>query len=150
MPVFTSVFSKDLILFNPPNIENKKKCFEQIAFIITQSNPGLNQYELFNALYSRELIGSTIVTPGIAIPHARIKNLATPIGVITKLAEPIPFSANEEQTAELLFSLFVAEDAQEEHLNLLAQLATKLREADWSERLLQASSSEELWNTFCV
>ena len=149
MTAITDIFSKDLILFNPPNIENKKTCFELIAAVITQRNPGLNQYELFNALYQRELIGSTRVATDIAIPHARIKNLTTPIGVITKLASPIPFSTDETQTVSLLFSLFVAENAQQGHLNILAQLASKLRDQKWTKNLLQANTKQTLWKVFC-
>jgi len=146
----TTVFDKDLILFNPQNIENKKSCFEAIAAMVTQRNPGLNQYELFNALYSREKIGSTLVAPDIAIPHARVKNLTNPIGVITKLNTPIPFSGDEKQTVCLLFSLFVAEDAQVEHLNILAELASKLRDTAWTDKLMQANCREALWNNFCA
>jgi mannitol/fructose-specific phosphotransferase system IIA component (Ntr-type) len=49
---------------------------------------------------------------------------------------------------DLLFSLFVAEDAQQEHLNLLAQLAGKLRNAEWTNALRQAHSAKALWEAF--
>jgi PTS system nitrogen regulatory IIA component len=148
MTAFTDVFSQDLIIFNPTSIENKKTCFELIASLISQRNPGLNQYELLNALYHRELIGCTLVATDIAIPHARIKNLTAPIGVITKLKRPIPFSADETQTVSLLFSLFVAQNAQQEHLHILAQLASQLRKSTWTEKLLTAKTSEVLWEIF--
>lgn len=146
--LFTDVFEQNLLLFNPVNIANKKNCFELIAHLVSQKNPGLKPYDLFNALYSRELIGSTVVCPGIAIPHARVKDLKSPIGVIMHLKTPIPFTQDEQQMVSLLFSLFVAEDAEEEHLNLLAQLATKLRQPAWTEGLLQAHSATALWEAF--
>jgi PTS system nitrogen regulatory IIA component len=147
--LFTHIFNEDLVLFNPANVENKKNCLELIATAVFHKSPGLKLYELFNALYNRELIGSTLVRPGIAIPHARVKNLKYPIGVITRLKTPIPFTENKEQTVKLLFSLFVSTEAQEEHLNLLAQLATKIRDENWTERLLSAESKEALWAAFC-
>jgi PTS system nitrogen regulatory IIA component len=148
MSAITDVFSKDLIIFNPLNIENKKTCFQLIAAVIAERNPGLNQYELFNALYQRELIGSTQVATHIAIPHARVKNLTTPIGVITKLITPIPFSADETQTVSLLFSLFVAENAPQKYLDILAQLTTKLRDPKWTKNLLETNTAQALWDAF--
>lgn len=148
MTVITDVFSKNLILFHPPDIDNKKNCFELICTMITQRNPGLKQKVLFDALYNRELIGNTIIAPDVAIPHARIANLTSPIGVITKLTKSIPFSANNEQSVALLFSLFVSENAEQEHLNVLAQLATKLKDEAWIKQLLQAHNPDQLWNTF--
>ena len=149
MASLTDAFSENFILFHPDNSDNKKNCFEAICALITRNNPALKDQTLFNALYNREKIGSTMVTPQIAIPHARIDNLSNPIGVITKLANPIPFSNDEQDNVSLLFTLFVSTEANQQHLNLLAQLATKLRHADWSQALLQAESSEQLWQRFC-
>lgn len=149
MTSLTDAFSEDFILFHPDNIDNKKNCLESICSLITQSNPGLKQQPLFDALYNREKIGSTLVAPQIAIPHARIDDLTTPIGVITKLSAPIPFSGDKQETASLLFTLFVSTHAEQKHLNLLAQLATKIRNQEWSQALLQTHSSDQLWAAFC-
>jgi nitrogen PTS system EIIA component len=149
MPVFTDAFSKELCLFHPAGIDNKKNCFELICSAVSQKNPGLKKKVLFDALYERESIGNTLIVPEIAIPHTRVENLITPIGVMTKLEKPIPFSADNELTATLLFSLFVAENAQQEHLNILSQLAIKLRNPTWTEQLLHADCKDSLWSAFC-
>ena len=144
-----SVFKEELILLNPPHIENKKTCLAATCHLLSQHNPSLKQQAIFDALHERERIGHTAIIPNVAIPHARITDLTDPIGVITKLLEPISFSSDTDVSVKLLFTLLVPEEATDEHLGVLGQLADRLKSEQWVNRLLDSTSPHELWMNFC-
>jgi anaerobic selenocysteine-containing dehydrogenase len=76
----------------------------------------------------REELGSTGVGEGIAIPHARLANLAQPFGILARLQHPIDFDAVDGRPVDLVFFLLLPEAHAGEQLNVLACVARKLRD----------------------
>ena len=66
---------------------------------------------------------------GIAIPHGRIKGLARGAGRVRAPAPPIPFDAPDGKPVAQVFVLLVPEQATEQHLQLLSELAQMFSEA---------------------
>ncbi|MGH6949811.1 MAG: PTS sugar transporter subunit IIA [Vitreimonas sp.] len=91
------------------------------------------------ALVKREELGSTGVGGGVAIPHARLPELAHPLGVLAHLRKPIDFDAIDQKPVDVVFLLLTPAAEQGEHLNALATVARKLREP---ERLRDIRSAE--------
>lgn len=63
-------------LFSPeriacePEISSRKRAFEYLAHLLADGTDGQGAEEIFNALSSREKLGSTAIGSGVAIPHA--------------------------------------------------------------------------------
>ena len=124
---------------------SKKRFFETAASFITDDCTELQHSEVYNKLLARERLGSTALGDGIAIPHCRISNCESAIGTLITLDEGIDFDAPDSKPVDILFMLLVPEEAEQEHLNILAGLAQLLGNADFCADLRAARSDEELY-----
>jgi len=101
---------------------SKKRVFEQ-ASLLFENHQGLARAKVFDSLFARERLGSTGLGQGVAIPHGRIKGLKEAVGAFVRLAEPVPFDAPDGRPVNLLFFLLVPEQASQQHLDILSELA---------------------------
>jgi nitrogen PTS system EIIA component len=116
---------------------SKKRVFEQ-AGMLFESHLGLARSVVFDSLFAREKLGSTGLGQGIAIPHGRIKGLKQAAGAFLRLATPVPFDSPDGRPVNLLFILLVPEQATEEHLQILSELAQRFSERPFRDKLLAA------------
>ena len=72
---------------------------------------------------------------GVAIPHGRIKGLKEAVGAFVRLAQPVPFDAPDGKPVNLVFLLLVPEQATEQHLRVLSELAQMLSDRDLRAKL---------------
>lgn len=98
--------------------------------------------EIAAKLMARERLGSTGVGHGVAVPHARLKDLERMHGVFVRLEAPVDFGAVDEQPVDLIFALLAPADHPAEHLRALAKVSRALRQADLREHLRQAHSAD--------
>lgn len=91
---------------------------------------GVDAGVILEALMQRERLGTTGLGGGIAIPHARIPELATFTGFFARLAKPVDFEAVDGEPVDLVFLLLAPEGAGAEHLKALARIARLLREEE--------------------
>ncbi|WP_455923542.1 PTS IIA-like nitrogen regulatory protein PtsN [Pseudomonas putida] len=124
---------------------SKKKVLEHIANLIAREVPGLEMQVVFDSLIAREKLGSTGFGNGIAIPHCRLAGCTTPISALLHLENKIDYDAIDGAPVDLVFVLLVPQEATNEHLALLSQIAGMLDRADVRERLRSAPSSEALF-----
>lgn len=126
---------------------SKKRVFEQ-AGMLFEKHLGLARSVVFDSLFAREKLGSTGLGQGIAIPHGRIKGLKQAAGAFLRLATPVPFDSPDGRPVNLLFVLLVPEQATEEHLQILSELAQRFAERPFREALLAAPDSTAVVNLF--
>jgi PTS system nitrogen regulatory IIA component len=93
----------------------------------------------------RDELGSTGLGGGIAIPHARFREVKKPLGLLVRLQQPIEFDAIDGQPVDLVFLLLLPAASQLDQLNALAAVARRLRDTDVVRRLRAANSSMELY-----
>ena len=116
---------------------SKKRVFEQ-AGLLFENNQGISRSDVFDSLFSRERLGSTGLGQGIAIPHGRIKGLEEAAGAFFRLSTPVQFDAPDGRPVDTLFVLLVPEQANEQHLQLLSELAQRFSDADFRECIAKA------------
>jgi nitrogen PTS system EIIA component len=119
------------------DVTSKKRMFEQ-AGLLFENNQGVARSLVFDSLFARERLGSTGLGQGVAIPHGRIKGLKEAVGAFVRLAQPVPFDAPDGKPVSLVFLLLVPEQATEQHLRVLSELAQML-----SDRELRAKLSSD-------
>lgn len=124
---------------------SKKRVLEQIAAVIAQDVPGLDAQNIFESFIAREKLGSTGFGNGIAIPHCRMPGCTTPLSAVVHLEAPVDFDAIDGAPVDLLFVLLVPEEATDEHLELLRQIASMLDQEAVRDRLRNATTGEELY-----
>ncbi|MFW8564946.1 PTS IIA-like nitrogen regulatory protein PtsN [Orrella sp. 11846] len=108
-------------------VTSKKRALEQVALMF-ENNQGIERANVFDSLFSRERLGSTGLGSGVAIPHGRIKNIVKPSAAFVRLAQPVSFDAPDGKPVDLLLVIVVPEEATQQHLDILAEVATKLSE----------------------
>lgn len=124
---------------------SKKRVLEMTARLIAQDNPALSADDLFTQLINRERLGSTGIGQGIAIPHCRISNCAKPMAALMTLSDAVDFEAIDEQPVNIIFALLVPDEAQEQHLQMLASLAQTFSEPANLNALRNADSDTALF-----
>lgn len=125
--------------------DSKKSVLEYIAQLIAADLPDINENTLFESLVAREKLGSTGFGNGIAIPHCRLIGCTTPISAVIHLATAVDFDAIDDEPVDLLFVLLVPEQATDEHLELLRQIASIFEQDSIRERLRNAPDSAALY-----
>lgn len=126
---------------------SKKRVFEQ-AGLLFENNQGIHRSTVFDSLFARERLGSTGLGQGIAIPHGRIKGLKEATGAFLRLATPVQFDAPDGKPVSMLFVLLVPEQANEQHLQLLSELAQMFSERHFREALSSAPDSAAIHDLF--
>ena len=126
---------------------SKKRVFEQ-AGLLFENNQGIARSTVFDSLFAREKLGSTGLGQGIAIPHGRIKGLKDATGAFIRLATPVAFDSPDGKPVSLLFVLLVPEQATEQHLQILSELAQRFSDRSCREALLAAPDSQTVRQLF--
>lgn len=125
-------------------VSSKKKLLEYLASFIANLTDS-SATDIFERLLSRERLGSTGIGEGIAIPHCRLPGCSQPIGLLLKLDEAIDFDAMDHRPVDLVFALVVPEEANSQHLQVLATLARNFSEPDFRDALRNAPDATQLY-----
>lgn len=131
-------------------IANKKKALDQLAELLIlpkeDETAGIpDSPTVFEALSAREKLGSTGLGHGVAIPHGRISGLDHPRLALLRLRDPVDFDAIDLEPVDLLIGLIVPEEATNEHLDLLAEIAHWLSQPNTIATLRYAPDDESLF-----
>ena len=123
--------------------KTKKSILEKISDILSKPS-GIKSSVIFNKLYEREKLGSTSIGKGVAIPHARVKDIEYPFVSIIILDEPVDFDNIDDLDVNIVVSIIVPEDNFNDHLELLAQLSEKLDNPEIRKALRKARNSKQI------
>ena len=115
-------------------VSSKKRLFQDIAALMGSVH-SMDESTVQNALTEREGLGPTGVGRGIALPHARLDNIAQVAGCFLKLEKPIDFEAVDRQPVDLIFALFAPKDSGVEHLKALAAVSRVLKNTETCAKL---------------
>lgn len=122
-------------------VSSKKAVLEKLAALLSSAQPGLKSKEVFDSLIARERLGTTGLGAGIAIPHGRVNGASAPIGAFLRADKAINFDAVDNAPVDLFFALCVPAEARQEHLDLLALLASKFSEEAFVTHLRETHES---------
>ncbi|TAK91453.1 MAG: PTS IIA-like nitrogen-regulatory protein PtsN [Burkholderiaceae bacterium] len=125
------------------DVSSKKRVFEQ-AGLLFENHHGVARSKVFDSLFARERLGSTGLGQGVAVPHGRIKGLREAIAAFIRLQEPIPFDAPDDLPVSLMVFLLVPEQATQQHLEILSEIAQMLSDRNFREKLLTAQDAQSL------
>jgi len=95
----------------------------------------LDRMTIFRALLDNEATSSSGLGLGVALPHARFKELREPFVLFARLGRPIDFHALDGRPVDLLFLLLGPEPATVTYLKLLTSTSRSLREPAIRDRL---------------
>ena len=129
------------------HIESKKSALDLISKLASAHIKTMEPRLILTALIKREKLGSTAVGHGVALPHARIKGIEKPIGILITLNKGVDFDAPDDEPVDLLFGLLIPEDATDEHLEILSMLATRFDQGQYRQKLRGAFDNDSLFKS---
>ena len=109
-----------------------------------ESRTGLDRDEVIRVLQERERLGSTGIGDGVAIPHGKLKNIEHLMISFGRSRAGIDFDSMDGKPAHLFFLLVAPEESVGVHLKMLARISKLLKSPVVRQRLLEASTGEDL------
>lgn len=116
----------------------------ELADAVLAVAPQLARDEVLQVLKERELLGSTGIGDGVAIPHGKLKELDRLLIAFGRHRNGVDFDSMDGQPAHLFFLLVAPEDAVGVHLKALARISKLLRSPEVRERLMAAADADAI------
>ena len=133
----------------PMHVSDKAQLLRELSRRTARLLP-IDPQAIVDALQAREVLGSTGIGHGIAVPHARMKGLQQMFGLFARLERPIDFDAIDGQPVDLVFLLLVPDRAGNEHLAALAAVARQLRDRKVAAQLRAVATRGELYDALTL
>ncbi|PBB81209.1 PTS lactose transporter subunit IIB [Mesorhizobium sp. WSM3879] len=122
--------------------KGKQSALSKIAIRIARRT-GLDEQMVLRGLFDRERLGSTGIGRGVAIPHALLSTISSPVASLTRLAPPIDFEGPDDDPVNLIYTVLWPRSATSTFLPALSQMCRLFRTSQ-VEQLRQARSSDEV------
>ena len=129
----------------PLENNEKKAAIIELVDLLNDNHLLLNRDVALQAVLTREQTRSTGIGSGIAIPHGKctaVKELVMAIGIA---GEPIEFDSVDKKPVHIIILLVSPADQTGPHIQALAKISRLMLDADFKEKLEQASSADALY-----
>lgn len=133
-----------------PEAPDKWQLIERLtqAMVASGRLPAARQAEAVKALFARETCVSTGMEHGIAIPHAALEGLAEMVVAMALIPEGLNFDSQDRKPAQVVVAVVVPREEKLLHLQALAEVARRLGDPSFKEKLLLCRDGREavaLW-----
>ena len=145
MSEIINFLTEDSIIMNCQS-KSQKNALEVISNKMAELT-STNKDEIFQKLYEREKLGTTAFGNGIAIPHARIEGIQNAKIIMLKLTEAIDFNSIDNSKVDIVMSLFVPNDNNKMHIELLSKIASLLDNQVFREKIRTANTASDIMMT---
>ena len=127
------------------NARTKPGVLSELASHLAQQEPGVDADSLRKVLEERELLASTAIGDGIAIPHGKMDAVGRLVGTLGRARSGIEFESIDGKPTHLVFMLVAPASSTGVHLKALARLSRLFRDADFRERLMAAPDAPAMY-----
>lgn len=121
----------------------RREAISELAKAAVEADPRVDEELLVRLTWQREQVAATGLGHGLAVPHARLPQLAAPVVVAGLSDGGIDFDAPDGLPAHVLFLLATPADDPNAQLDLSANIAVLFRDPAALERLMRATSYTE-------
>ncbi|GAB2652161.1 fructose-specific PTS transporter subunit EIIC [Vibrio panuliri] len=123
--------------------QTKQQVLAELVDILDSSGKLVDKDQFLRDIWKREEIGNTGFEEGIAIPHAKSHAVAKP-GVVIGISQPgIDYGAEDGELSDVFFMLASPDGDDHHHIEVLAQISSKLIEDGFIAKLKAAESVEQ-------
>ncbi|HVZ73972.1 MAG TPA: PTS sugar transporter subunit IIA [Polyangia bacterium] len=123
----------------------KAAALAELSTRMASLEPSLDAEELRRVLEERELLASTAIGDGIAIPHGKLDAIGHLAGVLGRSRAGLDFDSIDGRPTHLLFMLVAPVSSTGVHLKALARLSRLFRDPEFRARLLAAPTGEAMY-----
>ncbi|RSM33849.1 PTS fructose transporter subunit EIIC [Aeromonas salmonicida] len=123
---------------------DKQGLFVELAARLKACGKIANQDQFVRDLWARENLDNTGFEQGVALPHAKSEAVLQPAIVIGISRQGIDYGAEDGLASKLFFMIASPAGGANHHIEVLAELSTKLLEPGFIPRMQAATSKAEV------
>src|SRR5882672_8948531 len=99
--------------------------------------------DIVRAILKRELLGSTGIGRGVAIPHTKHNSVERLIGTVALSKSGVPFDSLDGEPVYVFVLLISPQDRPGDHLRALEKVSRSLRDDSFVRALREATAREQ-------
>ncbi len=107
---------------------------------------GADTEDIVKAVLKRELLGSTGIGRGVAIPHTKHTSVERLIGTVAVSRQGVSFDSLDGEPVHVFILLISPQDRPGDHLRALENVSRSLRDDGFVRSLRQATTREAIWD----
>ncbi|EAS63495.1 putative PTS system, fructose-specific IIABC component [Vibrio angustum S14] len=123
---------------------NKKDVFVEMATLLENAQCISDKNMYLSDVWSREDLSNTGFEDGIAIPHAKSSAVIKPAVAVGISRTGIEYGADNGELCNIFFMIASPNDGDNLHIEVLAQISSKLIEDGFTDKLRAAKNAEEI------
>ncbi len=123
----------------------KGEVLAEMANHLAKQETGIDPAALRKVLEERELLASTAIGDGIAIPHGKLETVDHLVGALGRSVAGLEFDSIDGKPTHLVFMLVAPSSSTGIHLKALARLSRLFRDADFRRRLIEAPDDAAMY-----
>ncbi|MBY7924325.1 fructose-specific PTS transporter subunit EIIC [Vibrio fluvialis] len=140
--MITKLINEDLIKLDL-QATSKEDVFKELVSILYTQGRISDQTQFLADIKERETLGNTGFEDGVAIPHAKSTAVLAPAVVIGVSQSGIDYGAEDGLPSKLFFMIASPGGGDNHHIEVLAELSSKLIEDGFIDAFLSATTSEQ-------
>ncbi|MBY7764178.1 fructose-specific PTS transporter subunit EIIC [Vibrio fluvialis] len=140
--MITKLINEDLIKLDL-QATSKEEVFKELVSILYTQGRISDQTQFLADIKERETLGNTGFEDGVAIPHAKSTAVLAPAVVIGVSQSGIDYGAEDGLPSKLFFMIASPDGGDNHHIEVLAELSSKLIEDGFIDAFLSTTTSEQ-------
>ena len=125
--------------------KDKRGILEELAQHIATRSKKIDRAALAKVLIDREMLASTAIGEGVAIPHGKLGAVTEIIACLGRAPGGVDFESMDGQPTYLFFVLVAPETSTGAHLKALARISRVFKDVEFRRRLLGAETAEAMY-----
>lgn len=140
-----SIINENLIIIKD-NFKNKNQILKEMVNALHKQERISDKKLFFKEILNREKIQSTGIGEAIAIPHAKSETVRIISVVIAICKNGINFKSLDNKPVNIIFLVAAPKDFTKIYLQIIAKIARILKNKEWRNKFLKASTNKEMIN----
>ncbi len=127
----------------------KEEALTELGALVSNGRGEAIREAIVRVLKEREQLASTGIGEEIAIPHGKLDGVEQLIVGLGRSPSGVEFESVDGKPTRLFFVLVAPENSTGIHLKALARISRLCKDPGFRARLLEASSSQEMFEIVC-
>jgi len=128
-------------------IKSLKTAFDSLTELLAKGQSEVTPNEIFDALVSREKLGSTCIGNGIAIPRAKI-NITTPRAALLVLKKGLAINSVDKKPVTFLLAILIPKKKNKSYSRMLRNINSQLTSKEILNKLIIIKNPKRLADHF--
>ncbi|MFQ2148428.1 PTS fructose transporter subunit EIIC [Aeromonas jandaei] len=123
---------------------SKEALFDEMAQMLARDGAVSDQDQFVKDVWAREQLDCTGFEQGVALPHAKSAAVSRPAIAIGISKQGIEYGAEDGKPTRLIFMIASPDGGANHHIEVLAELSTRLLEPGFIEQMKAATTTEQV------